>query len=121
MQKVEFFFNIDRSVYDYALKNGFEGIGTGGGFDYMAMRLENGYTVIICDPDDAGSPESLDSPAALMIMTDLVKEPLHLDYGEWENSISIAFDTAKDAIDFMTNSKFQFSHLEFDMRQKNND
>lgn len=83
-------FNIADEVYDYAMAQGnLEAIATGG-FDYIAKKMKH-VTVVLCDSDGSGSPETLNAPCCVTLF-----------FGEnWHTGVTINFTQAKTAIRWM--------------------
>jgi hypothetical protein len=62
--------NINIDIQNYAERIGLDTIATGGGCDYVYRKLDNGWEVIISDPYDCSSPDTLDDPACITIYED---------------------------------------------------
>jgi hypothetical protein len=84
-------YNIPEDILEYGESKGLKPIGTGGHIDYMSADLGDDWTGIIVDAFDAGSPDSLNSPACVS-----------LNKGEyWEQGIVFEGITARTAIDLL--------------------
>lgn len=80
---------INKTIRDFVAENApsLVEFNTGGGIDYFGRTLQTGYQVIVCAVDEAGSPDTLDDEANLMIWTD----------ESWEEWITLYFPKASDA------------------------
>lgn len=90
--------NIPRNICEYidqACPN-VECIATGGGFDFPYRKFDDGRQAIVCDVEDAGAPDDIDSNCLL-----IVYDPNEED--EWRDQINIPYGTARAALDALNN------------------
>jgi len=95
--------NIPEDIREYGISKGLEEISTGGGVDYMCQMISDQqdknydyqYPIILIGAvDDCGSPENLTHPCLVGIW---INE-------EWNEGVTIKFNTTKEAIDFVSNN-----------------
>ncbi|MCL1062616.1 hypothetical protein MK852_10765 [Shewanella benthica] len=89
--------NIPDDIYDYAIANGMTSLATGGGIDYMVLNHQ-GYLFVLKDTEDAGSPDSLKSPAEICMYAECDEE--------WDDSECRVFHTARTAINSIATQDF---------------